>query len=81
MGNYFIRYALHGTPFDTNLDDTTIDEDILMNENDPSGYFSDESDDEESEELKKDYVDEYADDLNKIVVKEKKRSIIIKLQY
>ncbi|KAJ8933780.1 hypothetical protein NQ314_013816 [Rhamnusium bicolor] len=63
IGNYFIRYADHGTPFDNGLDSTVIEEDILVSENDASGYFSDDSD-EESEELRRDYVDEYADDIN-----------------
>ncbi|XP_018562403.1 syndetin [Anoplophora glabripennis] len=63
IGNYFIRYAEHGTPFDSGLDDTVIEEDILASENEASGYFSEDSE-EESEELRKDYVDEYADDTN-----------------
>lgn len=63
IGNYFIRYAEHGTPFDNGLDDTVVEEDILALENDASGYFSEDSE-EESEELRKDYVDEYADDTN-----------------
>lgn len=45
IGNYFIRFAEHGTPFDTGLDDTVIEEDIMVSENEGSGYFSDESDD------------------------------------
>lgn len=57
VGNYFIRYADHGTPFDAGLDDTVIDEDILAVDNEGSGYFSDDSE-EESEELRKDFVDE-----------------------
>lgn len=56
-GNYFIRYAEHGTPFEAGLDDTIIEEDILAVDNEGSGYFSDDSD-EESEELRKDFVDE-----------------------
>ncbi|XP_030747477.1 syndetin [Sitophilus oryzae] len=57
IGNYFIRYADRGTPFETGLDETIIDEDILAVENEKSHYISDESD-EEPEELKKDFVDE-----------------------
>ncbi|KAL3271972.1 hypothetical protein HHI36_022441 [Cryptolaemus montrouzieri] len=56
-GNYFVRHANHGTPFDSGLDETIIDEDILADENDASGYFSEESEDE-SEEIKKDSDDE-----------------------
>ncbi|KAJ8954131.1 hypothetical protein NQ318_005725 [Aromia moschata] len=63
IGNYFIRYADHGTPFDTRLDDTIVEEDILVSENDASCYFSEDSD-EEPEELRGDYVDEYADEVN-----------------
>ncbi|KAF2896789.1 hypothetical protein ILUMI_09384 [Ignelater luminosus] len=60
-GNYFLRYADHGTPFDTSLDETAVEEDILVAVGDEaSGYFSEESEDE-SEELKQDFVDEYAD--------------------
>lgn len=63
IGNYFTRYAEHGTPFDTKLDETIIEEDILVNMCDEaSGYFSEESD--ESDELKKDFVDEYVDENN-----------------
>lgn len=68
IGNYFIRYAEHGTPFDSGLEEAINDDDILANENDPSGYFSEESDDE-SEELKKDYVDEYAEETSTYVSK------------
>lgn len=57
IGNYFIRYADHGTPFDTGLDETIIEEDILAMHNEGSGYFSEDSD-EESEELRKEFVDE-----------------------
>lgn len=61
LGNYFLRYADHGTPFDTSLDETAAEEDILVAVGDEaSGYFSEESEDE-SEELKQDFVDEYAD--------------------
>lgn len=60
-GSYFIRYAERGTPFDSRLDETIIDEDILVTGDEASGYFSEDSD-EESEELRRDYVDEYADD-------------------
>ncbi|KAF5276706.1 hypothetical protein FQR65_LT16233 [Abscondita terminalis] len=60
-GNYFLRYSEHGTPFDRSLDDTIVDEDILVTLGEEGyGYFSDESDDE-SEELKQDFVDENAD--------------------
>lgn len=59
LGNYFIRYAEHGTPFDSHLNETVIDEDILLTGND--GYFTDDSE-EEAEELRRDYVDEYADE-------------------
>lgn len=61
--NYFIKYANHGTPFDSGFDESIMDEDILASENDASGYFSEESE-EESEELRKEYVDEYGDDIN-----------------
>lgn len=61
-GSYFIRYAEHGTPFDSKLDDTFVEEDILANMGDEaSGYFSEDSE-EESEELRRDYVDELADE-------------------
>ncbi|KAG5891776.1 hypothetical protein JTB14_006964 [Gonioctena quinquepunctata] len=64
IGNYFVRYADHGTPFDSGLDDTVIEEDILVSENDAMGYVSEESE-EEPEELRKDYVDdEYEDNVN-----------------
>ncbi|CAG9770249.1 unnamed protein product [Ceutorhynchus assimilis] len=55
--NYFIRYTLHGTPFDSGLDETIIEEDILAMDNEGSGYYSEDSE-EESEELRKDFVDE-----------------------
>ncbi|KAL1502132.1 hypothetical protein ABEB36_007324 [Hypothenemus hampei] len=57
IGNYFVRYADHGTPFDTNLEQTIIEEDILVAENEDSHYHSEDSE-EESEELKKEFVDE-----------------------
>lgn len=57
-GTYFVRHAHHGTPFDASLDETIIEEDILAVDNGGSGYFSDDSDDEESEELRKEFVDE-----------------------
>ncbi|VEN33781.1 unnamed protein product [Callosobruchus maculatus] len=71
VGNYFIRYADHGTPFDARLDDTIIEEDILATENDGSGYYSEESE-EESEELKKDFVEEFGDENQARPVKDKK---------
>ncbi|CAH1989145.1 unnamed protein product [Acanthoscelides obtectus] len=71
-GNYFIRYADHGTPFDARLDDTIIEEDILASENEGSGYYSEDSE-EESEELKKDFVEEFGDDNHaRLLVKDKK---------
>lgn len=69
IGNYFIRYAEHGTPFDSRLDETIIDEDILVVEA-ASGYFSEDSE-EESEELRRDFVDEYADESTTNKKKEK----------
>ncbi|KAF7285885.1 hypothetical protein GWI33_009363 [Rhynchophorus ferrugineus] len=57
MANYFIRYIDHGTPFDSGLDETVIEEDILELDHESSQYISDDSDDE-SEELKKDFVEE-----------------------
>lgn len=61
-GNFFIRYSEHGTPFDSGLDETFVEEDIMANIGDEaSGYFSDESDDE-PDELKRDYVEEYPDE-------------------
>lgn len=44
------------------LDESVIEEDILASENDPSGYFSEDSE-EESEELRKEFVDEYGDEI------------------
>lgn len=67
VGNYFIRYADHGTPFDSKLDETVFEEDILATMCDEaSGYFSEDSE-EESEELHKDYIDEYADETQRYV--------------
>ncbi|XP_069681255.1 syndetin isoform X2 [Periplaneta americana] len=61
-GGYFARYSESGSPFDIGLDDVH-EEDILANIGDePSGYFSDESDEDIPEELKKDFVDENAGD-------------------
>lgn len=61
IGNYFIRFAEHGTPFDARLNETIIDEDILVTGDEASGYFSEDSE-EEAEELRRDFVDEYADE-------------------
>ncbi|KAK9886357.1 hypothetical protein WA026_015875 [Henosepilachna vigintioctopunctata] len=66
-GNYFIRHANYGTPFDSGLDETIIDEDILADENDASGYFSEDSDDD-SIEMNNDSGDE----ISKTPPKEKK---------
>lgn len=56
-----MRFCEHGTPFDRSLDDTIVDEDILVTLGDEAfGYFSDETDDE-SDELKQDFVDENVD--------------------
>ncbi|XP_060534233.1 syndetin [Cylas formicarius] len=54
IGNYFIRYADHGTPFDSGLDETFIEEDILQVERESLGCYSEESDDES--EKSNDYV-------------------------
>lgn len=62
-GNYFIRFSEHGTPFDSKLEETLIEEDILAFDDDGPGYFSEDSE-EENEELSKDYVDEYAGELS-----------------
>lgn len=62
--NYFIKYSDHGTPFDTRFDESVMEEDILATDNDPSGYFSEDSE-EESEELRKEYVDEYGDEIGR----------------
>ncbi|XP_076244228.1 vacuolar protein sorting 50 isoform X1 [Calliopsis andreniformis] len=52
------KYLEGGTsPFSIGLDDT-IDEDILVNEDNPPAYFSDESDDDIPDELKREYVDD-----------------------
>uniref|UniRef100_A0A6P7FA09 Syndetin n=1 Tax=Diabrotica virgifera virgifera TaxID=50390 RepID=A0A6P7FA09_DIAVI len=56
IGNYFIRFAEHGTPFDSGLDEIVIDEDIMVTENDGSGYYSEESDD--NDDLENEYVEE-----------------------
>lgn len=61
--NYFIKYSDHGTPFDSQLEESFLEEDIMASENDPSGYFSEDSE-EESEELRKEFVDEYGDDIS-----------------
>ncbi|KAB0791414.1 hypothetical protein PPYR_03214 [Photinus pyralis] len=58
VGNYFLRYSEHGTPFDRSLDESVVQEDILATGDEGGGYFSDETDDE-SEELKQDFVDDY----------------------
>ncbi|KAI4455060.1 hypothetical protein MML48_9g00009008 [Holotrichia oblita] len=77
-GNYFIRYVEHGTPFDSALDETIIEEDILANIGDEgSCYFSEDSE-EENEELKKDFVDEFADDPKMPVQSEKREKHSIK---
>ncbi|CAG9862024.1 unnamed protein product [Phyllotreta striolata] len=72
IGNYFIRFAEHGTPFDSGLDDTIIEEDIMVSENDGSGYFSDESDEDAA-----DIPDEFPEDLNnsRQTLKERKDKI------
>ncbi|XP_066144425.1 syndetin isoform X1 [Euwallacea fornicatus] len=59
-GTYFVRYANHGTPFDGSLDEAIVEEDILAIDNTKgSGYFSEDSEeDEEAEELKREFVDE-----------------------
>ncbi|KAF5290040.1 hypothetical protein FQA39_LY14821 [Lamprigera yunnana] len=73
IGNYFLRYAEHGTPFDKSLDETVIDEDILATIGDKtSGYFSDETDDE-SEELKQDFVDDNVDDMQRSSIEKKEK--------
>lgn len=71
-GNYFIRFNETGTPFDTKLDETVIEENILANFGDEaSGYFSEDS--EEDEELKKDFVDENQHDIVTEAVPREKR--------
>lgn len=72
VGNYFMRYAEHGTPFDSKLDETIIEEDILISTEETSCYFSDDSE-EESEELRRDYVDEYDENVHK--TREKKHNL------
>ncbi|XP_017890539.1 syndetin [Ceratina calcarata] len=60
MGIEWIQKCLEGgaSPFSIGLDDT-MDEDILMdNEDNPPAYFSDESDDDIPDELKDEYVDD-----------------------
>nr|CAD7591027.1 unnamed protein product [Timema genevievae] len=59
-GGYFARYSDSGSPFDISQDEVQ-EEDILANiglQDEPSGYFSDESDEDIPEELTKDFVDE-----------------------
>lgn len=63
-----MRFGDHGTPFDSGLDETIIDEDILAGE----AATSEDSDDE-PEELQKEFVDEYADD-NSEKYREKRHS-------
>lgn len=64
IGNYFIRFSERGTPFDSRLDETLIEEDIMADVGEEaSGYFSDDSD-EEPYELKQDYVDDCSEDEN-----------------
>ncbi|XP_012257416.2 syndetin [Athalia rosae] len=60
IGGLVQRYLENGmTPFDVILDETA-DEDILANIGDaPSGYFSEDSDDDIPEELKCEFVDEH----------------------
>ncbi|CAG9830056.1 unnamed protein product [Diabrotica balteata] len=69
IGNYFIRFAEHGTPFDSGLDEIVIDEDIMVTENDGSGYYSEESDD--NEDLENEYVEEL-NNLRRVNSKDKK---------
>ncbi|XP_076168709.1 vacuolar protein sorting 50 [Ptiloglossa arizonensis] len=60
MGMEWIQKYLEGgvSPFSIGLDDT-MDEDILVkNEDNPPGYYSDESDDDIPDELKHEYVDD-----------------------
>lgn len=58
-----MRYLEHGTPFDNQLDESVIEEDILASVGDEaSGYFSEESE-EENEELRRDFVvDDFLDE-------------------
>lgn len=61
-GGYFARYCDSGSPFDIVLDEVQ-EEDILVNIGDePSGYFSDESDEDIPKELMEDFVDENVGD-------------------
>ncbi|XP_076633373.1 vacuolar protein sorting 50 [Colletes latitarsis] len=60
MGLEWVQKYLEGgvSPFSIGLDDT-MDEDILVkNEDNPPGYYSDESDDDIPDELKHEYVDD-----------------------
>ncbi|XP_076670628.1 vacuolar protein sorting 50 [Andrena cerasifolii] len=60
MGVEWVQKYLEGaaSPFSIGLDDT-MDEDILVNnEDDLPAYFSDESDDDIPDELKREYVDD-----------------------
>ncbi|XP_053983374.1 syndetin isoform X1 [Hylaeus volcanicus] len=60
IGIEWVQKYLEGgvSPFSIGLDDT-MDEDILVkNEDNPPGYYSDESDDDIPEELKHDFVDD-----------------------
>lgn len=63
-----MRFGDHGTPFDSGLDETIIEEDILASE----AATSEDSDDE-PEELQKDFVDEYTDE-NSEMLREKRHS-------
>lgn len=56
FGNLFIRFTHDGTPFDSGLDETIIVEDILLDDNDASGYFSDDSNDECDQIFKDEYL-------------------------
>lgn len=60
LSNGWLQRCLDGgtSPFDVGLDET-MDEDILANTGDElSGYFSDDSEEEMSEEIHRDYVEE-----------------------
>ncbi|KAJ3650826.1 hypothetical protein Zmor_016905 [Zophobas morio] len=78
VGNYFVRYAESGTPFDSGLDETIIEEDILACENDASGYFSEESDDE-TDDMRdfEDYVTENSSPITKKRDKANKQTLIL----
>ncbi|XP_025830981.1 syndetin isoform X2 [Agrilus planipennis] len=80
VGNFFLRYAQHGTPFDLSLDETITEEDILASVGDEaSGYFSEESEEEESEELRKDFVEDFVDETApKIPQKDKREKHSVK---